>query len=866
MKKYVLSLLALVLCMGMLQANPVDESRAKMVGQQFAQNALGMDAEGIYLLNAASTERGVPCYYIYNIGKDGYVIVSGDDYYRPIIGYSKTAAFDTTNPGLAYYLRTILSGRNKNTGEPTPAVAAEWNRVMNEGYLVSKNAGRGGSFLCATKWNQNYPFNALCPAYSGGPGGHFYAGCVATALAQAMKYWNYPAQGQGSHTYTSQAHPYTPDHPVNIPANTCTANFGATTYDWENMPNTLATNAPQQQIMAVATLIYHCAVAVDMDWDYDGSGSNMARAAERMPIYFNYSNASVYQLRASFAASTWAQKVKESIDMGWPVPYAGVEEGMPYGHAFVVDGYDDNDLYHFNFGWSGSGDDWLTFEGQDYHVNDGGLFNFVPSEVYNTTAQAPTNLTVTPAANNALSATLSWTNPLKTLSNTNISSIDQIVVMRDNDVIATIDNPTPGATMTYVDNEVPRFDYFQYKLYAVCQGSHGKILYGTPVGFGPTCNWTIMMTSNNSQGWRGGYISVQNAAGTEIRTCTTTSSSPSSLLITMPVGRVSFVWHAPSVEISSMNIILKDSENNTVYTYAGSSNDLPEGMIYRANNGCGNELGTDYPALITTVRDEENPFDILVSWDAVRTEGYGYNIYRDGMLYRLIPEATSFVDHNVPLGGHCYYVTYLSYGGETESSNESCVTAGEGCNPPKNLDYETTGASFKIKLKWEKPEITTGLSGFFVYRRAENEAEYKLIKVSGASSTNYTDSSLNTEGVYYYMVKAYYQGIGCTSSPANYKWDENTYFLKVYWSATGVDESVANAVNLFPNPAKDSFTIEAEDLCSVMVYNTIGQMVYSTKCEGNSTVINLNNVESGMYLVKVLTAKGDYVRKISVVK
>ena len=136
-------------------------------------------------------------------------------------------------------------------------------------------------------------------------------------------------------------------------------------------PNRISASSPQVQIDAVATLIYHCAVSVDMDWDYDGSGSNSQLAAQSIANYFKYTNAAVYQRRANYSSTVWAQKVKESLDMGWPMVYSGVEEGEPYGHAFVLDGYDDNDLYHFNFGWSGSGDDWLTFEGQDYHVNDG---------------------------------------------------------------------------------------------------------------------------------------------------------------------------------------------------------------------------------------------------------------------------------------------------------------------------------------------------------------------------------------------------------------------------------------------------------------------------------------------------------------
>ncbi|MBR4391266.1 MAG: C10 family peptidase [Bacteroidales bacterium] len=868
MKKYLFSVLALLLGIGMLHANPVDESVARKVGRQFAQTTMQTRGGDLELVYAPVSERGTAVFYVYNVGQEGYVVVSGDDYYRPIIGYSKSDPFDPTNPGLAYYLRTIQSGRNKLTGTPSPDIAAEWEMVMNEGRLMSKNGGRMVDVLVQTRWNQNYPYNAMCPAFAGGPGGHFYVGCVATAMAQIMKYWNHPLQGQGSHTYTSEAHPYTAQHPVNIPAITSTANFGATTYDWDNMPNSVSSSSPAEQINAVATLSFHCAVAVDMDWDYDGSGSNSQLASQRISQYFRYSNAASYQRRANFSAPVWAQKVKESLDMGWPLLYSGVEEGAPYGHAFVLDGYDDNDMYHFNWGWSGSGDDWFTFETQDYHVGDGAVFNFAPAEVYNNTPQAPTGLSVTPAANNQLSATLTWTNPSKSLNNSNISSIDQIVIMRGGEIIGTIDNPTPGAQMSFVDDQVPCYDIYQYHVYAVVQGAHGKTVHSESVSFGPTCNWTIMMTSSHVQGWRGGSVSIYNAAGSLIKTCTTTNASPSSVMASIPVGRVYFSWNTPTAEVANMNIVIKDSQNNQVYQYAGSSNDLPEGVFFEANNGCGNEPGIGLPTNLLALRDETNPNDILVSWDGVDEEGYGYNIYRDNVLHRTVIDGTSFVDHNVPEGGHCYYAVYLSYGGENEGqSNESCANAGEGCNPPTNLDGEVAlvGTQYKVNLRWEKPEVFDGLSGYYIYRKAEGE-EYKRIKTTGSSATSYTDGALTAEGVYYYKVVAYYHSIECYSAPAHWIGDDNQFYLSVYWSPTGVEESLAHSIKLFPNPTKDSFTVEGEGLQSVMVYNTVGQLVYSRLCDGDNAVIELGNVESGLYMVKIITANGETTKKLSVTR
>ena len=94
----------------------------------------------------------------------------------------------------------------------------------------------------------------------------------------------------------------------------------------------------------------------------------------------------------------------------------------------------------------------------------------------------------------------------------------------------------------------------------------------------------------------------------------------------------------------------------------------------------------------------------------------------------------------------------------------------------------------------------------------------------------------------------------------------NDYFVKILFTPAGVEEGAAAGFNLFPNPAKGSFTVEAENIQQVMVYNTIGQLVHSQVCEGNKAVVDLGHVETGIYMVKVLTANGETVQKVSVIK
>ena len=854
MKKHLLSLLALILGIGMVQANPVSVSQAKLVGQQFVQTNfdLSRQAGELTLVYTGTSTRGEACFYVFNVGNEGFVMVSADDVYRPIVGFSYEGAFDAQNinPELNYMLNELISYRSgKLTGNPSPSVASEWKQVTERGKMRSLNGGRADTYLCTTRWNQDYPYNYYCPTASGGPGGHVYAGCVASAMSQVMKYWNHPLKGNGSHTNPNGG----------------SANFGNTNYDWENMPNSINSSSPQEQIDAIATLMYHCAVSVNMMWAIDGSGAYSGDVPGAIAQYFNYSNQAVLRSRDSYSYDNWANMMKESFDMGWPLYYSG--QSPDGGHAFVCDGYNDANLFHYNWGWGGSGDGWFDFDLIDYNSSDGAIFNFVPVEVYNNTAQAPTNLTVTPADNNVLSATVSWTNPSKTLNNSNLTTIDQIVVCRNGEIIYTEDNVTPGASMTITDNSVPRFDSFIYSVYAVYSGNHGKVVYSNRVSFGPTCGWTINVTQASFTGFRGGAIHIYNASGTECASVTTTTSSVQSFPVDVPLGHVSFGWTPQtSGNAFNMGFTIKDSQNTVVYTFSGSSDEMPEGIFYDTNNGCGNATGTGVPTNLVALRDDDDPYTIHVSWDGISDAGYGYTVYRDGLLYRLIPEGTSFDDANAPLGGHCYRVGFLSDGGENPGySNESCATAGE-CYAPTDIDYETTGSNFKIKLKWTKPDPAEGLSGYFLFRSTSQDEGYERIKLLGANATSYTDNTANQQGHYYYKLYAVYNDLECESAPAYWIYDHNQFYLHVYYSPTGVEELEAGEVMVYPNPTTARFTVEASEMTHVSVFNTLGQVVYEANCEGNVTEINLSNVETGIYMVRIDTKTGSVTKRITVIK
>ena len=844
MKKLLLSIFMLVISIMALQAKPIDRTLATTAAQKFATAQFVNERAVPQLVYTGQDEA----FFVFNVGDYAFVIIAGDDAHRPVIGYSNESSFDASNipPALAYYLDGVAECMLQlHSAVATPEIAAEWATLLERGRLISRHGGRGTGYFCQTKWNQDYPYNCCCPEDPAGSGGHTYVGCLATAMSQLMRFWAYPAKGNGSHCYNHEDY-----------GEIC-ADFGNTNYDWDNMPNTLNSNSPEAEKLATGILCFHCGVTIDMGYGPDGSGGGSGPIPGAMHTYFDYSEANVQLRRNDYETEIWKTMVREQFDMGWPMYYGGCEnDGC---HAFVCDGYDDYDMFHFNLGWGGSSDGWYLIDDAPYTHPADAMFNFVPSEVYNATPSAPADFTVTPVSDTDLKTHLMWVNPSTTLDGAALLSIEQIVVLRDNEIIATLTDVTPGVAMELVDADVPRYDVYHYAVYAVANDRVGKHANVMQVQVGPSCAWQVLLTTTSFQGWRGGYISIYNATGHELAQLTMTSSAGVMVEPVLPLGKLSFGWTAPEETISQLGFVIKDSNGSTVYSYSGSSDNLTSGIFFETNNTCGGDLSCGTPDnLVATVQDDA----ILLTWDAVENPGYGYNLYRDGLLYRLIQEGTSFLDENVDLGGYCYRVAVLCDGGENgEYSNESCASVGP-CYPPRNLDFEYTN-SYKIKLKWEMPEPHEGLSGYYLFRKKEEEDEYHCIKLLGSSAVTYTDNAMTQEGDYYYRLYAYYGGLDCTSAPANRHYYENVFELHVYYSPTGVDENAAQ-VKVYPNPTKNLVTVEAEGMTEVSVFNTLGQCVWQKEVAGSQTVVDLQHVSEGLYLLRVKTENGIVSKRIAV--
>ena len=320
-----------------------------------------------------------------------------------------------------------------------------------------------------------------------------------------------------------------------------------------------------------------------------------------------------------------------------------------------------------------------------------------------------------------------------------------------------------------------------------------------------------------------------------------------------------FKWKQGTDNVA-VTIKIKDLAGTVVYQYDGNSNNIPAGVLYTANNGCGNANPTIATGELFASSNDGN---IVLTWTGSLKSNYGYNVYRDGLLCSLV-HSEEFVDVDPSLGGHCYQVCYLTDGGESVMSNEVCANAGEGCNSPKKLWYRLQN-NMKPIITWEPAEGMTADDAYAVYKKI-GDGEYEQVKLLGSDKTEYKDTKTFTEGEwYYYRVVALYADPECTSAPAKAKYG-NEYFVKYQFSTDGVSENEAQVVSVYPNPAKDNLTVKAENLSSVVIYNSLGQKMFGKTFDVNEAVIDMSGFEAGIYMVRIVAGDNEITRKISVIR
>ena len=278
-------------------------------------------------------------YYIFNINEnEGFIIISADDIVYPVLAYSFKGEIDPSfrppnfTSWLDNYEKQIIYAKENNLGSSEKTRNA-WIEYSEQFSKQDPKSIMQVNPLVSSTWNQGGFYNDSCPA------GNTLVGCVAVAIGQVMRYHNSPTQGTGSHSYF---------HPT---YGTLSANFGATTYNWSNMPDDV--NSPNSD---VAQMLYHCGVATDMNYSPSGSGTISSNARNALISYFNYAPTTQIDYKSGYTQEKWDELLRSELDAFWPLYYAGTDTQNMSAHAFVCDSYQGSDHFHFNWGWGGYAD------------------------------------------------------------------------------------------------------------------------------------------------------------------------------------------------------------------------------------------------------------------------------------------------------------------------------------------------------------------------------------------------------------------------------------------------------------------------------------------------------------------------------
>lgn len=350
---------------GQLCAAPVTAEKARQQAKAFLTSRIASGSGPRHAPGVTPQlmqEKQVSGLYVFNVSNDGgFVIVSNDDIAEPILGYSDSGTIDPENmpsnmrAWLQGYADEIAWAKEHGITNARPAKAPRHHTEASVKTPIEP--------LVKTKWNQDAPYNMYTPYYGVDSNGYYVystdqipenitwshcaTGCVATAMAQVMKYHEWPEKP------TKDIPGYNWEN-----KNETIAGLSANSaeFAWYNMKNTYESEATGYSANAVALLMQYCGWSVKMNYGRE-SGSNSAKLANALTEYFDYKATVTCVDRACYSYANWINLLYHELAEKRPVVYSGQSSGG--GHEFVSDGYQGEDYFHINWGWGGSSDSYF---------------------------------------------------------------------------------------------------------------------------------------------------------------------------------------------------------------------------------------------------------------------------------------------------------------------------------------------------------------------------------------------------------------------------------------------------------------------------------------------------------------------------
>jgi len=822
-------------------AEHISADKARQVGKNFMmKNKTTVELTQI-------TDRSVENqhFYIFNLNDgQGWVIVADDDRSTPILGYSETGSFVMENMpeniedwlvGISSEIQYIIDNEFV-TEENTQ----QWNELTAD--IVTEKGGNAVNPLVTTRWDQDPYYNNLCP-YNYFYGQRTVTGCVATAMAQVVKYYNHPAIGTGSHSYSTSSY------------GSLYANFGATHYDWSNMPVELTASSSSTQVNAVATLMYHMGVSVEMDYGVGATGgsgayvissyTNGEHCAEyALKHYFGYKSTAHGEMKDDYSASTWKSMVRAELDARRPLIYAGFGNG---GHCFVCDGYDNNDKFHFNWGWSGQNDGYFSLSalnpgsggagGGSYSFtsNQQAIFNLEPDGSQPgpgtaNTIQLYSGINVNSQIQYGAEIRVSFRIANYTNSNFN-GYVGAEAFDADGNFVSFIGSSSASINTSSDKN----FEFATTSPLYLPGQYYVKVFYKTANG-----EWTIVDGSNNAS------FSVVHSADLETYSDINITNNNGRLI----QGRVATI----NVDIKNtgaatfngqFKVSLANLEGVTVQD-VGVKNVSGMGPNYHYTNGA-NFTGE--------ILAEPGTYHLKITY---RAEG----------------------SSTWSLVGATYYqnpskvvVEAQSEGADKYESNNTQATAWPlplGVWNNHQTTVRSTGSNIHVgnDIDYYKVELPTGYHYTISPRihdenNSGNGQAYTVDAIFAYSTdgVNYSESIndvMNDHitfegGTIYFVVNPCFSGM------------TGTYLLEIQIEGDGdigVDEEYAADVVLYPNPVNDVLHLECENMTGYDMYSYDGRLIKSSQTTDNEAVIDFSDFDSGAYLLKIKTIDGTFTKRV----
>lgn len=382
--KKILILVGLLLTTLNLMAEPIGEKRAREIATEFFAEHATRTTTGTLELEWAGCEINTACdtgssldsslLYIYNRGNNGgFVVVAGDSNVNPIIAYSLDSTLDVDN-----------------MAEATEAILDAWCRQVKNARETAKPIS--GTTRQATRandamlyetalWDQSEPYNREAPVYGGY---RSLTGCAATAMAIICYYNKWPERGIG----TTPAYEYVDMTGVTryVEANTL-----GREYEYDYMLKDYRNGYTNRQGNAVAALMKDMGTSVKMSYHPEGSGATSINVINAFVNHFQYSKGAKLAFGDSYSAEEWNDIIRENIRHYGPTLFCG--QGDEGGHAFVVDGFDADNYFHFNFGWSGYDNGYYLIPNIEFYWGQEVILNLEPDP--NGTSQYTDNIVLT---------------------------------------------------------------------------------------------------------------------------------------------------------------------------------------------------------------------------------------------------------------------------------------------------------------------------------------------------------------------------------------------------------------------------------------------------------------------------------------